>query len=106
MAAPVGEGGGDEEEEEEEEEKGGAAAGTEGMVPLLDEPRALVLREWPRGHVYHDALKDEVLSHDGGNYRNGKPWWIHWRHLANRKSVYHTRNSTPSLVGADGRPCI
>ena len=80
-------------------------AGPTLLRPLLDEPRALVLREWPRGRVYHDALKDEVLSHDGGNYRKGKPWWIHWRHLANRKSVYHPRNLTPSLVGTDGSPC-
>ena len=62
---------------------------------LLDEPRALVLREWPRGRVFHDGLHDEVLGlTEGGNYRKGKPWWLHWRHQANRKSVYWPDNQT------------
>ena len=66
-----------------------------------------MLREWPRGRVFHDGLHDEVLGlTEGGNYRKGKPWWLHWRHQANRKSVYWPDNQTaPPLHGADGRAC-
>ena len=83
-------------------------AGPRLLSPLLKEPGALVLREWPRQHVYSDDLRAEVLTQepDGGNYRTGKPWWLHWRHLANKKSVYHPQNITrPPLRGADGKAC-
>lgn len=81
-------------------------AGPTLLGPLVHEPSALVLYEWPRGKVYHYGWHRNVCRSSGSNYKNGKPWWLHWRHIADQKSVYHPANLTrPPLKGADRRPC-